>query len=218
MVVALLALFVALSGTAIAAHLVSGDKLIALRSLSGNRLRNGTMTGKQINLSKLGTVPTASHAGSADTATSANSANTANTANSANTAGGAPPTGAAGGALAGTYPNPSLAPAQAPQTIALLHSWVAFDAPHTPTYYVDPYGVVHFAGAMKSGVIDGATNAFTMPAGTRPGHNVFEPVVTTDGSHAFTIGWIDFDAGGSVIVESGNNAFVSLDGLSYRTG
>jgi hypothetical protein len=41
MVVAVLALVIAASGTAMAAgHLVNGDKLIAQHSLSGNRLRN----------------------------------------------------------------------------------------------------------------------------------------------------------------------------------
>lgn len=60
MVVALIALVVALGGTAVAAGLVNGDSLISQHSLSGNRLRNHTLTGKQINLRKLGTVPSAS--------------------------------------------------------------------------------------------------------------------------------------------------------------
>jgi hypothetical protein len=89
--IALVALVVAASGTAVAAsHLVSGDKLIKKRSLSGNRLRNHTITGKQVNLGKLGKVPSASHAdqathaNSADTATNANHANSANSANTLN--------------------------------------------------------------------------------------------------------------------------------------
>jgi hypothetical protein len=61
MVVALTALVVASSGTAIAASLVNGDKLIKKHSLSGNRLKNHTLTGTQVNLSKLGTVPTAAN-------------------------------------------------------------------------------------------------------------------------------------------------------------
>ncbi len=49
-----------MSGTAIAAsNLVRGDSLIKKHSLSGNRLRNHTLTGNQINLAKLGTVPRA---------------------------------------------------------------------------------------------------------------------------------------------------------------
>jgi hypothetical protein len=54
MLVAIAALVVAASGTAVAASsLVSGDKLIKKGSLSGNRLRNHTITGTQVNLSKL---------------------------------------------------------------------------------------------------------------------------------------------------------------------
>ena len=63
MVVAVLALVVAASGTAVAAdHLVAGDSLIKKTSLSGNRLRDHTLTGLQIKLSALGTVPSAKNA------------------------------------------------------------------------------------------------------------------------------------------------------------
>jgi hypothetical protein len=96
LVVACLALIVALSGTAVAAQqLVSGDKLIKQRSLSANRLRNHTLTGKQINLSKLGTVPSAAHAtaaGNAAHATTAGTATSAATASNATELGGSPPT------------------------------------------------------------------------------------------------------------------------------
>lgn len=56
--VAVVALIVALGGTATAALTRSnGDKIIRKHSLSGNRLKNHTITGKQLNLSKLGNVP-----------------------------------------------------------------------------------------------------------------------------------------------------------------
>jgi hypothetical protein len=67
MVVAIAALVVAASGTAVAAsRLVSGDSLIKRNSLSGNRLRNATVTGKQIRLSSLGEVPSAKTAANAE--------------------------------------------------------------------------------------------------------------------------------------------------------
>jgi hypothetical protein len=60
MVVAIVALVIAASGTAMAADkLVSGDSLIKKHSLSGDRLRNDTVIGKQIKLSSLGQVPSA---------------------------------------------------------------------------------------------------------------------------------------------------------------
>jgi hypothetical protein len=68
MVVAIAALVVAITGTAVAASLVNGDSLIKKNSLSGNRLRNHSVTGKQINPSKLGKVPSATNADSATNA------------------------------------------------------------------------------------------------------------------------------------------------------
>ncbi|HUA49978.1 MAG TPA: hypothetical protein VMA77_32400 [Solirubrobacteraceae bacterium] len=63
LVVAVIALVVATSGTAFAAgQLVSGDGLIKKDSLSGDRLRTGSVTGKQIKLSSLGQVPSAKNA------------------------------------------------------------------------------------------------------------------------------------------------------------
>ncbi len=84
LVTSIVALIIAASGTAVAASpLVSGDKLIKKHSLSGNRLRNHTLTGTQINLNKLGVVPTATKAGSATNAAHADSATNATHADSA---------------------------------------------------------------------------------------------------------------------------------------
>ncbi len=83
--VAIVALAVALSGTAVAATnaLVSGDSLIKPNSLSGNRLKNHTVTGTQVNLAKLGKVPKAAKADTAKTATTATSAGSATNATNA---------------------------------------------------------------------------------------------------------------------------------------
>jgi hypothetical protein len=94
MVVAVVALVLAATGTAIAAGAgVSGDRLIKKGTLSGNRLRDHTVTGKQIKESTLGIVPTARHATSADTATNAGHATTASTATDAGTISGTPLSG-----------------------------------------------------------------------------------------------------------------------------
>jgi hypothetical protein len=87
MVVAILALVVAASGTAVAAtKLVNGDSLIKKNSLSGNRLTNRSVTGAKIKVGSLGMVPSAAHATSADTATSATNATNATNATSAGSA------------------------------------------------------------------------------------------------------------------------------------
>lgn len=66
MVVSIIALVVAASGTAFAAgSLVKGDTLIKKHSLSGDRLRADTITGKEIKLSSLGQVPSAKTAANA---------------------------------------------------------------------------------------------------------------------------------------------------------
>lgn len=100
-----IALIVALSGTAIAAsQLVNGDKLIRKGTLSGDRLRKHTLTGRQINLKKLGTVP---HAKSANRANTARTAASARTAISAQTAVSATAAGTAANAteLGGVAPS-----------------------------------------------------------------------------------------------------------------
>lgn len=75
LVISIMALFIAASGSAVAAtKLVSGNQLIKPNSLSGNRLKNKTLTGKQINLNQLGTVPSATNAVNATNATNATSA------------------------------------------------------------------------------------------------------------------------------------------------
>lgn len=87
MVVALTALVVAMSGTAVAAgSLVTGNKLIKKHSLSGNRLIYKSVTGYAIKLSKLGTVPTAKYANAANDANFASNAGNADKAGSATNA------------------------------------------------------------------------------------------------------------------------------------
>jgi hypothetical protein len=86
MIVAILALAVASTGTAIAAGQMNGDALIKKGSLSGNRLRRHSVTGKQVKLSTLGKVPTARAADTATNALTANNAASATTAGTAQTA------------------------------------------------------------------------------------------------------------------------------------
>jgi hypothetical protein len=83
LVISIIALVLAASGSAMAASkLASGDSLIKKNSLSGNRLKNHSLTATQINLSKLGKVP---HAATADTATNATTAvNATNATNATN--------------------------------------------------------------------------------------------------------------------------------------
>jgi hypothetical protein len=102
-VIALLALVIALGGSAYAAvslpknsvgtkqlkkRAVTNSKL-ANRAVTGAKVRPGSLTGKQIKSSTLGQVPSAAHAGSADTATNAAHAGSADAATNAAHAGSA---------------------------------------------------------------------------------------------------------------------------------
>ena len=76
-VIAMVALFVALGGTVYASTSINGSD-INKHSIPGNRLKDNTVTGAQINLSKLGKVPSAATADSATNATNATNAASAN--------------------------------------------------------------------------------------------------------------------------------------------
>lgn len=69
-VIATAALFVALGGSAYSAAVINGST-IKVRSIPGDRLELRTLTGAEIDVGKLGMVPTAGHARSSSVATRA---------------------------------------------------------------------------------------------------------------------------------------------------
>jgi hypothetical protein len=84
-IVAYLALFVALGGSAVATTQITGKQIknstltgrdIKNGSITGADLKKNTLTGKQINEAKLATVPSAANAATATNATNATNANT----------------------------------------------------------------------------------------------------------------------------------------------
>jgi hypothetical protein len=91
LIISLIALFVALGGTAVAVNgQISGSKL-KNRSVAAGKLKKHTLTGNEINLEQLGMVPSAAFATKASHASTADSATHASTADSATSFGGLTP-------------------------------------------------------------------------------------------------------------------------------
>lgn len=96
---------------------------------------------------------------------------------------------------------------------ALVNSWVNFD---TSTYNGAQFRKegrkVILRGLIKSGTTSPGTTIFTLPVGFRPLKiNIY--AVENSGSH----GRVDAMPAGNVIISSGGNTFLSLDGIEFFT-
>lgn len=92
----------------------------------------------------------------------------------------------------------------------LINAWANFGGTRNPAgYYKDPFGVVHLRGLIASGTI--GLTAFTLPAGYRPTNNELM-IALSNGA----VGAVDINSNGNVTPSLGNNAYVSLDGLTFR--
>jgi hypothetical protein len=148
MAVAVVALILALGGTAMAKFgPFKGDKIIKKHSLSGNRLKN---------IGQIGKVNSAKNADSAKTAGFANAANVAGVAQNSN---------ALGGLAAAAY-------AQTTQQSYIAPTFGAgvgnFGAPFTAAGYMkDNFGFVHLKGFVGCGSTS-STVLFTLPDAYQP--------------------------------------------------
>ena len=210
MVVALIALVCALTGTAWAAlgkNSVGSKQLksnavttakIKKEAVTAKKIKKGTITGTQVNLAKLGTVPSAQLANSIPPAEATHLV-------------GAPgqPAFESGSFNFGSTEGVTLQPAG---------------------FYKDHEGIVHLQGLVKIGASSALGKMFTLPAGFRPANNTLvfvnvfcaplaekcsdekstSPLIIA-GSNVHLSG---IDLSGGVISEQETS--VSLDGVTFR--
>lgn len=95
---------------------------------------------------------------------------------------------------------------------AFQNGWVNYDSTHnSAAFWKDSNGVVHLKGLVKSGTISTTLPIFTLPAGYRPAKK--EIIVTISNG---ALGRVNVESDGDVVPETGNNAWFSLDGVSFR--
>ena len=94
----------------------------------------------------------------------------------------------------------------------LRNSWVNFvdDNSHRNACYYKKSNIVYLEGMIKGGMTAPYTELFTLPAEFRPSSDIYFPVACSG-----EIGQITIAKDGIVKIVSGNNSWLSLNGISY---
>jgi hypothetical protein len=204
LIIALIALMVSLGGTGYAAFTLPrdsvGTKQLKDGAVTGAKVKRHSLTGAQINVKKLGTVPKARTAS---------------------------PTGRAGGALAGQYPNPFIAPAepvhlvgapgQPPFDLQWTNVGVRNNVAYQPAgFYKDPFGTVHLQGDVWRPNTGSDAVIFVLPQGYCPAGGIENFPAYGDNGTAAGIAVRSTDC--AVVFVAGTTSFIGLGAISFRAG
>ncbi len=202
-VISVLALFVALGGSAYAFHLGKnsvGSKQLKKNAVSGAKVKNNSLTGSDINEATLGIVPSAAQAVQATHADNASNAD------------------ALGGVAAGHYLRSPTEPVRLVGTEGnppFEHTFTNFGPGYAPAgFYKDQFGIVHLQGLVHPPGF--ADSIFTLPEGYRPsqGYNFTYFGAMADDEKIVPI---IIEADGAVTASTSNyNNDLSLDGITFR--
>lgn len=96
--------------------------------------------------------------------------------------------------------------------VELLNAWVQFgDAHFSPQYTRTDDGLVLIRGRIKSGTATSGTALFTLPESYRPEKIAGFAVDASPGAH----GSVNVQPDGNVVIISGNNTYLTLDGIVF---